>query len=193
MKYVTLIFFLGGLVLNLKGSEVAPGDKGMGFEPGTNLLAYALATAPQIEIYEGLPREMVLNGRPKNTVGCQQITDQWVYSLPQEFRFKHVQKLQRLVGERLFQPWREGKLCAGFHADYVIAVPSAKDTIYVLFCFGCHEARIVREGSAFASDIRTADFRLTTDLNPKNFEELRSLLTGYHQETPPLDPAAGPG
>ncbi len=184
MKYLTLIFLLGGLALNLRGNPSVPGDTDIPFEAATGILNYSLAQAQRVEIYEGLPREQAGLDSKKNLDTCRQIAGQWVYSLPEEIRPKHAMKLQHLLDEGLLQPWREGKPCDGFHADYVIGVPRPKDTIYVLVCFGCQEARIVREGSPFAADPRSPDFRLTTNLNNTTFEELRSLLTGYHQEQP---------
>ena len=184
MKYLTLIFLLGGLALNLRGGSSAPGDTNIPFEAATGILGYSLAQAQRVEIYEGLPREQAGSDIKKNLDTCRQIAGQWVYSVPEEIRPKHAMKLQHLLDEGLFQPWREGKLGGGFHADYVIGVPRPKDTLYVLVCFECQEARIVREGSPFAADPRSPDFRLTTGLNSKNFEELRSLLTGYHQTQP---------
>jgi hypothetical protein len=191
MKYLTLIFLLGGLAVALKGGPAAPGDTGMGFESAVTAVARAVGQAQQMEIYEGLPREKAAFDTERNKAVCRQITDQWFYSVPEDFRYKHIVKLQRLLGIGLLQPWREGKVCGGFHADFAVAVTGSQTTIYVLFCFGCHEARIIREGNPFAANLQAADFRVTTDLDAKSFEDLRTLLTGYHSETHDGTPLGG--
>lgn len=191
MKYLSLVLLAGGLALTLKGSPNAPGDVGMDFQSATIILSRALANARRVEIYEGLPSEAKAFEREKQANSCRQITDQWFYGLPQEMRDRHVFKLQRLVDSTLFLPWREGKLCGGFHADFAVVLTYPKNTVYVLFCLGCREARIVREGNPFAADPSMVDFRLTTDLNGKSFEELRSLLTGYRNPDRDSAPAGG--
>lgn len=182
MKYLTLMILVGGLALDLRGGPEAPGDAGINFAQANDFLAYVLEHAPRLEIYEGVPKGKLPLDPKTRLDTCLQITDQWVYNVPQDFWPKHRMKLQRLLGEGLFQPWREGKSCDGFQADYVIAMPTARDTVYLLFSAGCQEARIVREGNALGANARGADFRLTTDLHHKKFEELRVLLTIYRQE-----------
>ena len=148
-------------------------------ERAVMVLSQTLANAEQIEIYEGLPQDPAVAAKLKQTNSCRQISGQWFYSIPDDLRMKHASKLQRLVMTGLFQRRREGKKCE-FHADYAIAVAFPKVTIYVLFCFGCHEAMLIREANPFAADLNVPDFHVTMDISDKTFEELRSLLTGYH-------------
>ena len=131
--------------------------------------------------------ERELFKKERQTKICRQIADEWFYSLPQEVKFEHILALQRLVDSGLFRPWSGLKFCGGFHADWAVAIPTGKSTLYMLFCFGCHEAKIIREGKPFAADLRTTDFQLTTDLNNKYFEELRALLAAYRKQRPAPD------
>ena len=179
MKYLPLTFLIGGLALTLRGSPAAPGDGGADFESATIILSRALAHAERVEIYEGLPSEAKAFAREKQANSCRQIADQWFYSVPQEMRSKHIQKLQRLFDGGVFLPWHEAKPGGGFHADFAVVLTYPKSIVYALFCFDCREARIIQEANPFATDPGVADFRVTTDLNSKSFEELRSVLTGY--------------
>lgn len=184
MKYLPLVFLGSALTLGLHGGPAAPGDSGIGLDLAVSEVANALAKAEKVQIYQGLPRDRNEFEHQKAANICRQITDQWFYSLPREAKFEHVLDLQRLFDFGLLQPWRGGKFCGGFHADWAVACTTGKSTLYVLFCFGCHEGRIVREGKPFAADLREADFRATADLNGKYFEELRTLLAAYRQEHP---------
>lgn len=158
-----------------------PGDSELPFERAVVVLSQTVTNADQIEIYEGLSRDATVAASQKRANHSRQITDQWFYSESDEIRAKHAVKLQRLIEGGLFRPWRDGKLCGGFHADYAIALTFPKVTYYVLFCFTCHEARFVREGNPFAAELQSPDFRVTMDINDKAFEDLRSLLIGYHK------------
>lgn len=208
MKYPTLVFLASSLALQLSGSPLAAGSSGItyeqaiaaarpagdtniGFDPAIVSLSKALAKAERMEIYEGLPNPFGEQEVFKNEKGskiCRQIADQWFYSLPQNAKFETVLALQQLLDGGLFRPWRGMKLCGGFHADYAVALTEGKSTLYVLFCFGCHEAKIIREGKPFAADLSMADFRLTTDLEAKSFAELCSLLAPYRKLRPPFTP-----
>lgn len=180
MKFPTLVLLFLGLTFRLANAAMPPGDTEFPFERAVLVLSQTLANAPSIEIYEGLAKDPAVASSQRQKNSVRQITDQWFYSVPDEIRMKHAMKLQRLVGSGLIQPWREAKFCGGFHADYAIAVTFPKVTMYMLFCFSCHEARLVREANPFAAELSAPDFRVTMDISDKSFEELRSLLVGYH-------------
>ena len=194
MKCLPLVFLGCALTLKLCGNPVAGGDTAFGIEPAVAELAKALAKAERVEIYEGLPSpvfERNLFDSEKSGKICRQIAGEWFYSVPQEMKLEDSMKLQRLVGAGLLQPWRGEKLCGGFHADWAIALSSDKSLLSVLICFGCHEVRLLREGKPFAADLKTVDFRVTTDLKDESFAELVSLLTAYRKERPAKINGAG--
>jgi len=89
-----------------------------------------------------------------------------------------------LLDGGLLQPGGGTKYCGGFHADYAAALTTGKNTLYLLFCFGCHETKIIRESLPFTADLNAVDFRLTTDFNGKSFDELRALLAICRKERP---------
>lgn len=187
MKPFWMVILLLGLSAKLVGSELAPDDTGIGFTEAVTVLDAALGKADKVEIYEGLPNpfgEDKLVESEKRVKDCREIAGQWFYARPQEGRVELLPELLRLTEARLFQPWRGMKLCGGFHADYAVAITTGRKTLHVLFCFGCHEAKIVRESEPFTADLKTVDFRITTDLDNKLFAELRTLLAPYRKERP---------
>ncbi len=172
MKHLILIFLVSELSFRLSGSVRPEGDTDIGFEPAISVLAKALETADRLEVYEGLPNpfgENKLFESEKQVKACRQIAGEWFYAKPQEAKLEILRELQRLTEAKLFQSWRGMKFCGGFHADFAVALATGKKTLYVLFCYGCHEAKIISESKSFTADISTVDFRLTTDLNPKSF------------------------
>lgn len=187
MKHFGLWLLVIGSVLRLGAAQRAEGDAEIGLEATLQELTQALGSASRVEVYEGLPNpfgEAALFKEQKLAKTCRQIGGEWFYAAPQEAKLGDALELQRLVEARLFQPWRGLKLCGGFHADYAIAAVMGKRTVYVLFCFGCHEARIISEAQPFAADLHTVDFRLTTDLKPELFDAWRARLTAYRKERP---------
>lgn len=191
MKYPTLVLLLGALALTLRGGSRPAGDTDFDFGSASAIFSQALAGAARVEIYEGLPGEPKAFDREKQANSCRQITDQWFYSVPQEMRHKHVQRLQRLVDGGIFLRGREGKPGGAFHADFAVVLTYPKNTVYALFCFDRREARIIREGNPFAADPSMADFQVTADLDSKSFEETRSVLTGYRDLERASTPSGG--
>jgi hypothetical protein len=188
MKILSLCVFVIGLSSGLTaGSQVAPGDSGIGFEEAVTTLADTLGTAERIEIYEGLPSpfgERELFENQKRSKDCRQIAGEWFYAKPKQAELGDSLALQRLLAAHLFQPWGGMKLCGVFHADFAVALTTGKKTLNVFFCFGCHEARILSEIQPFAGDLHANDFRLTTDLKENLFVEWRTRLLAYRKERP---------
>jgi hypothetical protein len=190
MQSLILAVLFAGIVLPTAVNGKPAGDSEFPFDSAVTVLSQTLAHADRIEIFEGLAKDPAVAARQKQANSCRQIADQWFYTGPDELRMRHVMKLQRLVDGGAFERHREGKMC-GFHADYALAAAFSKFTIYVLFCFGCHEGKLIREANPFAADLRTPDFQLTMDISDKSFEEVRSLLTGYHNPGRGGGPAGG--
>jgi len=182
---------LGGIgsTLSLAGRTKAPDDTGKDFEPAVTALAEALGTAERVEIFEGLPNpsgERDSFAEEKRAKGCREIAGEWFYAKPQEARLADILELQRLTAGGFFRPRQGLKLCGGFHADYALALIDGKNTHYVFFCLGCHEAKIIGETQPFAAGLFPDDFRLTTDLKPEFFDSWRARLTAYRKERPAL-------
>jgi hypothetical protein len=165
----------------------APGDTGIGFADATKAFTEALSTAKRVEVYEGLPNpfgERVPFEDEKKAKDCREIAGEWFYSRPQAGQAGLAAELQRLFDAGLFKPWRGMKLCGGFHADYAVMLVTGSKTVQVLFCFGCHEARIRGVRGMDKHPDGTTEFQLTTDLDAKTYDALRALLEAYRKERP---------
>lgn len=138
-------------------------------------------------IYEGLPNpfgEDKLFEAEKKSKPCEQIDCQWVYARPQTPSFETAGRRQQILGTQTLVPYRGAKLCGGFHADFSVAWIKGNVTTCALFCFGCHEARIMRTYLPLTSDLNSREFRLTTDISAEGYAELRKLLSAYRKERP---------
>ncbi len=187
MRFLRGIFILMLFAGRLVATQVASGDSDISFSEATAALTAGLETVGKFEIFEGLPHP----DSEKNLFEAEnmartpiRLDDQLFYPIAQEGRLDDVLELQRLLSTDLLRLWRGQKLCGSFHADFAVRFVSGKSIYCVLFCFGCHEARIMRESQTIKADIHAADFRLTTDLNPEKFEKLRTLLMKYRKERP---------
>ncbi|MBP6508557.1 MAG: hypothetical protein KA257_13430 [Opitutaceae bacterium] len=184
-KLCGLSFILFAFCGQLLAAIQAPGDGDIGFSEAIGALIQGLVDAEKFEIHEGLPRtsETKLFATERKTKTTVQIDGEWFYATLQEGRLEDVSTLKSLfLGSDLFRPWAGMKLCDGFHADYAVRFKSDKSIYTVLFCFNCHEARIMRESRLFQGDIRVPDFRLTTDLDSEKFGQLQTLLLKYRKE-----------
>jgi hypothetical protein len=161
------------------------GDSDIGFADATDAMAHAFATVDRFEIYEGWPRvtvnaKNILTSQPQDAPPLE-IDGELFYQQAQKPAEGDVLTLRRLTGVKLLRPWHGVKLCGGFHADFAVRFELEDDIYSILFCFGCHEARLVRAQSARSMKQTKADFRLTTDLAPELFNELRALLLKYRK------------
>lgn len=151
----------------------------------------AVPHGEKFEILEGLPhffegKEFVENERlTKATVN---VDGEWFYAATQPFPARDVAELQRLVAGGLLQPWRGMKLCGGFHADYAIRFDSGGNVYHLLFCLGCHEARITRDPQDATARAAAVRSRITADLSEAQYKELQILLRKYRKERPPTPP-----
>lgn len=181
----------------LSASTSAPkagGDHGGSFPEIIPAWVRTFADAGSIEVLEGLPHPFEGKGfveNEKRTKATREIDDNWFYAVPQFAQAEDKQALQRLFAAGLFKLWRGVKFCGGFHGDYAVRYESEDHTYEVLFCFGCHEARILR-----TSKSKRTTYRLTTDLAKEQFVELREVFKKYRKERPspppPKDEATPP-
>ncbi len=197
MRSSTRAFLLLISVGCLKASILAlnpTGDYGAGFSEATVSVSQALERADKYEVFEGLPHPFEGKKFLENEIlykGATTLDENWFYSPPQPMADEDKASLQRLFGADLFKPWRGYKFCGGFHGDYAVRFVSAGETYLVLFCFSCHEARILRIPQVGQNDQRPAGFRLTADLSDAGFKELPGLFKRYHKNRPST-PAPAP-
>lgn len=168
--------------------QKVPGDSDVSFAEATVELIQAIRKAEKFEVYEGLPhsfegKDFVENEiRSKTTVWFE---ENWFYTPSRPMPAEDRANLQRLLEGGLVKPWKGFKFCGGFHADYAVRFESEDYAYLVLFCFGCHEARISRISLDSQSNKSSKEFRLTTDLAKDGFQELKELLKKYRKERPP--------
>lgn len=166
----------------------ASGDHGGSFPEIIPAWIKTFADARNLEVFEGLPhpfegKDFVEN--EKQTKATKEIDDNWFYAVPQFANADDKHTLQRLFAAGLFKPWRGVKFCGGFHGDYAVRYESEGYTYSVLFCFGCHEARILRTSRTYHTT-----YRITTDLAKEQFVELREVFKKYRKERPSPPPPA---
>ncbi len=106
---------------------------------------------------------------------------EWIYSAAQEMTTEDIAGFGRLSDAGLFKVWGGVKFCGGFHGDFAVRFQSGGSAYTVLFCFGCHEARILRQ--ATAGDAAGIS-RFTTDLATDRFDALVKFFKKYHKLRP---------
>lgn len=146
-----------------------------------------LEGADSLVVYEGLPHRGF-----DRAAYAQEKTDKQVFRVSGEFFYEKllpVTDADRQALDRLFRgqdpcaPYRAGKLCGGFHADYMIEWRKGDEPLTrVLVCFGCREFIVVG-----------GPFNRRTDITPAGVEALRSLLAHYRQERPAAQSAEARG
>ena len=188
-----LLFTVSACFLGAEVSAIflkPDGDTNIGFEEATVALSLAAKQSGKFTVYEGLPhffegREFVENEiRTKPTV---LIDENWFYLPSQVMPAGDRSILQQLFLTGGFKPWHGVKLCGGFHADYAVSFESGGSNGYlVLFCFGCHEARILRMLPDSPKSQGAPGFRLTVDLTEDGYKSLQEFFKKYRKERPPM-------
>ena len=166
--------------------QQAEGDSDVSFAQGTVDLGRAAENGENFVVYEGLPhhfeKELVEKEiRTKTTV---RFDGNWFYTPAQSTTEEEAAHLTKLFGDQVFKPWRGFKFCGGFHGDYAVAFASGKDNWLVLFCFSCHEARILKLPMPQGTQPASVGWRLTVDLIDDKFQELTTLFKNRRQERP---------
>lgn len=166
----------------------ADGDSDISLADATQALSLAAKQAGNCMVYEGLPHlfyKKLLEAEilAKPTV---LIDENWFYLPAQQLLAEDWTSLHRLFGAGVFKPWRGEKFCGGFHGDYAVNFESGGSSFLVLFCFGCHEARILRSPLGEAVAQSPPRFRLTVDLTDDGYKQLRELFKKYRKELPPM-------
>ena len=165
----------------------ATGDGEEGFSEKVPELLSALEHADNWEMYEGLPSDGEAKAfleNEKQTKPVLLLDGNWFYLRSQSVTSDDRQQLQHLFAADLFKPWRGVKFCGGFHGDYAVSFKSSDIIHVVIFCLGCHEARILTMPAA--EDVTSAKTirRLTVDLATGQYGELRTLLLRYRRDRP---------
>jgi hypothetical protein len=166
----------------------ADGDTETPFEDATKPLFEASAKSDSFRVYEGLPHPFEGKEFVENEIRNQPtiVIDGEKFYLPaRPMPLEDKASLLRLFGADLFKPWRAYKFCGGFHADYAVNFETGGRSWLVLLCFGCHEARILRQPSTDSNPQAEPKLRLTVDLTDTGYKELKELFRKYRVLRPP--------
>jgi len=170
----------------------ADGDSDTPFEDVTKPLFQASEGSEKFLVYEGLPHPFEGKEFVENEIRNQptvMIDGEWFYLPARPLPVEDKVSLRRLFAADLFKPWRGYKFCGGFHADYTVGFESGGNSWLVLFCFGCHEARILRQPSTDSNPEAAPKLRLTVDLTDTGYKELKELFKKHRVlRPPPPDP-----
>jgi hypothetical protein len=177
----------GGLQASIEMRR-ADGDTANSFQDATTLLSHVSGGVEKFMVYEGLPHPF----EGKHFVASEilklptvVIDEEWFYLPARPLPAEDMARLLRMFGAGLFKPWRGFKFCGGFHADYAVSFESGGNSWLVLFCFGCHEARILRQPSTKSNPEAAPKLRLTVDLTDAGFKELKELFKKHRLLRPP--------
>ena len=193
MKFLPPLILLPFLVAHLLAnvpelpSRKATGDDEEGIADKVPALVAALEHAEAWEIYEGLPsagegRDLLEN--EKRTKPVLLLDDNWFYLRTQSVTAADQRKLRSLYAADTFKPWGGVKFCGGFHGDFAVSFQSGETIHVVIFCLGCHEARILTLPAAEDLASPKVIRRLTVDLADAHYGELRALLLPYRKDRP---------
>ena len=168
-------------------SRTATGDGEEGIADKVPALLAALEHAENWELYEGLPSDgegKAFLENERRTKPVLLLDDNWFYLRSQSVTQADQQKLRSLYAADIFKPWRGVKFCGGFHGDYAVSFKSGEIIHVVIFCLGCHEARILTMPAA--EDLASPKMlrRLTVDLADAHYGELRTMLLKYRTNRP---------
>lgn len=172
----------GGLQASIE-MPLARGDTATSFQDATKSLSQASGGAEKFMVYEGLPHPFAGKELLENEILTKPtvVIDGERFYLPaRPLPAEDKADLLRLFGGGLFKSWGGLKFCGGFHADYAVSFESGGDSWLVLICFGCHEARILRQPSTDSKAEAAPKMRLTVDLTDAGYKELKELFKKHH-------------
>ena len=120
----------------------------------------SLKKTDDLFVYEGLPhplREFASFEKEKKREDVTQIAGQWFY----DAKFKATGDARDRLMNLLFEesgfsvpnPNVPPKDCGSFHPDYAIAWKSDGEENYLMICYTCGEAKLIREGKTTTYDL----------------------------------------
>ena len=120
-------------------------------------IAAEVASSPKLVLYEGLPHERIDPDDFRSALKTKptiKIQKHFFYERPLDVPPEAVAALRSLCADAdSFRPWRDGKLCMGFHPDFALQWTKGDSTVSFLICFGCWEMQIVSPQGRLMMDL----------------------------------------
>lgn len=141
----------------------------------------AIKTGKNLALYEGLPHQFYEPTALKSEK-TKHKTIEFIgypfYAAPLTLTEADASELTAVMNDaRSFNNWVGEKKCGGFHPDYALEWSSKPGPIRALICFGCWEVIFTLPNKSLRCD-------LPNDVRDK----LRSILSPYRKNRPPLSP-----
>ena len=137
----------------------------------------SLKKTDDLFVYEGLPhplRENPTFEKEKKRDDIKQIKNHWFYDAKVKATGNARDQLMNLLfDESGFSTNVIPKDCGPFHPDYAIMWESDEVENYLLICFTCSEAKLIRDGK-----------NKTYDLNVYKIEPWKNLLANFKANRP---------
>ena len=120
----------------------------------------SLKKTDDLFVYEGLPhplREFASFEKEKKREDVRQIDGHWFYGVKVKASGKSHDGLMNLLLDEsdfhLLDPNAPQKDCGPFHPDYAIMWNSDGAENYLMVCYTCGEAKLIREGKTVTYDL----------------------------------------
>ena len=120
----------------------------------------SLKKTDDLFVYEGLPhplREFASFEKEKKREDVRQIDGHWFYDAKVKASGETRDRLMNLLfdesGFSVPNPNVPPKDCGPFHPDYAVAWKSEEEENYLMICYTCGEAKLIREGKTTTYDL----------------------------------------
>ena len=137
----------------------------------------SLKKTDELFVYEGLPhpgRENPSFEKERKRDDVRQIDGHWFYEPKGSVRGENRDLLMNMLfDERAFRvpdPNVEPKDCGPFHPDYAIAWKSEGEENFLMICYTCGEAKLIREGKTVTYEV---------------YSNLQEVLSEFQSKRPP--------
>ena len=120
----------------------------------------SLKKTDDLFVYEGLPhplREFASFEKEKKRDDVRQIDGHWFYDAKVKASGETRDRLMNLLfdesGFSVPNPNVPPKDCGPFHPDYAVAWKSEEEENYLMICYTCGEAKLIREGKTATYEV----------------------------------------
>ena len=120
----------------------------------------SLKKTDELFVYEGLPhplREFASFEKEKKREDVRQIDGHWFYDAKVKASGETRDRLMNLLfdesGFSVPNPNVPPKDCGPFHPDYAVAWKSEEEENYLMICYTCGEAKLIREGKTATYEV----------------------------------------
>ena len=120
----------------------------------------SLKKTDELFVYEGLPhplREFASFEKEKKRDDVRQIDGHWFYDAKVKASGETRDRLMNLLfdesGFSVPNPNVPPKDCGPFHPDYAVAWKSEEEENYLMICYTCGEAKLIREGKTATYEV----------------------------------------